>query len=84
MDGAAATEREAYARMQRRAEGICSLIVASDYPAIDLAIRIRNLRDYAEQHFPERLDLFDRIYGSRFRRLYEQFRPDEAGELPQW
>jgi hypothetical protein len=76
-------EEAAYRRMQRRADRLCSLIVASDYPAIDLAIQIRKLSRFCEEHFPDRVELFDRIYGSRFRRLWRQFRAAEE-PLPEW
>jgi hypothetical protein len=77
-----AEEEEArYRDLQRRADGIGSLIVASDYPAIDVAIEVRKLREFAEEHFPDCEDLFRRIYESRFRRLWEQFRPADE-DLP--
>jgi hypothetical protein len=84
MEASRPSERQAYLRMKRRADRISSLIVASDYPAIDVVIEIRKLREFAEEHFPGRLDLFDRIYGSRFRRLWGQFRPGAGDELPEW
>jgi hypothetical protein len=77
-------EEERYRKLQRRADRICSLIVASDYPAIDVVIQIRKLRSFAEEHFPDRMRLFERIYESRFRRLWEQFRADSGEELPEW
>ncbi len=63
-------------RLQRRADRICSLIVASDYPDIDIEIEIRSLRRWCERELPDRAELFDLVYGSRFQRLREQFRPD--------
>ena len=61
--------------LKRQADRICSLIVASDYPDVDIDIEIGNLRKWCEGHLPERRDLFELIYMSRFRRLREQFRP---------
>jgi hypothetical protein len=75
---------QTYRRLQQRADGICSLIVASDYPGVDIAIQIRKLRGFAERHYPRKAALFDRIYGSRFRRLWAQFRPDEEELPPEW
>jgi len=77
-------EHDAYEQLQRQADSICSLIVASDMPPIDVVIQIRKLRQFAEERFPDRMPLFERIYESRFRRLWEQFRggPDEC--LPEW
>jgi hypothetical protein len=60
--------------LQRRADRIASLIVASDYPDVDIDIEIRNLRRWCEEQLPDRLELFTLVYESRFRRLREQFR----------
>ena len=60
--------------LKRKADRICSLIVASDYPDIDIEIEIHNLRRWCEEHLPDRLALFDLVYVARFRRLREQFR----------
>lgn len=71
-------------KLRREADRICSLIVASDYPAIDIVIQIRKLRDYVSENMPERIDLFEMIYESRFRRLWGQFRKESEGPLPEW
>jgi hypothetical protein len=63
--------------ISRRAERICLLIVGSDYPLVDIQIERSNLREQAEQLCPERMDVYDRIYESRFDRLIEQFRQEE-------
>ncbi len=60
--------------LKRQADRICFLIVASDYPDIDIEIEIGNLRQWCGRHFPEHRDLFEIIYVNRFRRLREQFR----------
>jgi hypothetical protein len=84
MGSQATHERDAgYRRLQREADRICFLIVASDYPAVDVAIEIRKLREYALEEFPGRGDLFRMIYESRFRRLWRQFRPGTE-ELAVW
>lgn len=57
-----------------RADRIASLIVASDHPDVDIDIEIDNLRRWCASRLPDRLELFDMIYQSRFRRLREQFR----------
>lgn len=77
-------QEQRYRELQRRADRISSLIVASDYPAIDVVIEIKNLREFAEQHFPDRMELFGGVYESRFKRLWEQFRPGSAESLPEW
>lgn len=79
----AVEEEAAYRRMQREADRICFLIAASDYPAVDLAIEVRKLREYAAEAFPDRTGLFRMVYEGRFGRLWRQFRPG-SGELPVW
>ncbi len=73
-----------YRELQRRADRIGSLIVATDYPAIDVVIEIGKLREFAREHFPDRMGLFGMVYEARFRRLWEQFRADEGEALPDW
>jgi hypothetical protein len=68
------TKRDTAEILKHRADRICSLIVASDYPDIDIDIEIRNLRSWCADVLPERRELFEIIYESRFRRLREQFR----------
>jgi hypothetical protein len=60
--------------LQRRADRIAAMIVASDYPDVDIEIQIRQLRRWVQVNLPERQDLFELVYGARFRRLREQFR----------
>jgi len=71
-------------KLKREADRISSLIIASDYPAIDIVIEIRNLRAYVSENMPDKLQLFEMVYESRFKRLWEQFREEEKGPLPEW
>ncbi len=61
--------------LKRKADRICFLIVASDYPDVDIDIEIRNLRQWCEKNLPECGSLYELIYVNRFIRLREQFRP---------
>jgi hypothetical protein len=61
--------------LQRRADRICALIVGSDYPEVDIDVAIADLRRWCRDRLPDRLELFDLVYASRFRRLRDQFRP---------
>ncbi len=70
------TERE-YRDLQRRADDICLLILSSDLPEVDIAIERNKLRSEIEDNFPDQLRLYDRIYESRFDRLWEQWRANE-------
>jgi predicted house-cleaning noncanonical NTP pyrophosphatase (MazG superfamily) len=71
------TPRDKTLEIQRDADRICSLIVATDYPAIDIELMKSALREKVEEFFPDGLGLFDMIYESRFRRLAEQFRSEQ-------
>jgi hypothetical protein len=76
-DGVAMTE-QAYQDLQRHANRICSLILISDYPEVDIVIKRSLLRGEIADNYPECLDLYDMIFESRFDRLWEQFRVPEA------
>jgi len=67
------------ATLQRKADRLCSLIVASDYPDVDIDVEIAALRRWCRSHLPERIELFELVYASRFRRLREQFRGRSGG-----
>ena len=57
--------------LQRMADHVCSLILISDYPEIDIEIEKSKVRERCEEPYP---DLYEMIYESRFNRLREQFR----------
>ena len=67
-------ENEKLAAFQRKADRIAFLIVASDYERIDVEIEKGELHEECARQFPDKLDLYDMIYESRFQRLWEQFR----------
>ncbi len=62
------------AELRKRADRISRLILSTDYPEIDIQIEIADLRRWCREQLPERLDLFEMVYVSRFRRLMAQFR----------
>ena len=64
-------------RLQRAAHRISALLLFSDLPWIDIEIKINKMRMMCEEEAPEKLDLFEAIYASRFERLREQWREDE-------
>jgi hypothetical protein len=72
--------------LRRAADRLCTLILLSDYPEIDLEIEKAKVRELAEELFPNRMELYEMIYESRFRRLWEQFRsePDEPRYETLW
>ena len=65
-------EREGMRELQRMSHMICSLIL-SDYPEVDILIQRQKMRERCEELFPDRMDLYEMIYESRFDRLMEQF-----------
>lgn len=67
-------ENERLAAFQRKADRIAFLIVASDYERVDVEIEKAELREECARLFPDKLELYDMIYESRFQRLWEQFR----------
>lgn len=69
---------EEYQQLQRRADRICSLILISDYPEVDIVVERSLLRGEVADHHPEALDLYDQVFEARFERLWEQFRVPES------
>jgi hypothetical protein len=70
--------------LRRRADRIAALIVSDDYPAIDTVIEVRKLKELVEEEMPDKIRLFEMIYESRFRRLWQEHRSGRDGQLPQW
>ena len=60
--------------LQRLAERVCFLIVATDTPRIDVDIQRAEVRRRCLELFPDKMHVFDLVYESRFRRLWDQFR----------
>ncbi|RPJ44650.1 MAG: hypothetical protein EHM19_06415 [Candidatus Latescibacterota bacterium] len=59
--------------LRRGADRIACIILHGDLPDIDVEIEIANLRRRCAELLPDRVELFDQVYVSRFRRLKEQF-----------
>ena len=69
--------REARRKMKiikTMADRVCRHILRSDYPGIDIEIEKGHLRDKVVELFPDRIELYEMIYESRFNRLWRQFR----------
>ena len=67
-------EDEAVRALQRQADRISELIVSGDVPLIDIEIQQAALREAVARTFPDKQALYQLIYESRFRRLWQQFR----------
>lgn len=68
--------REQMRDLQRMADRICTLILSSDLPAIDIEIEKNKVRERCLELYPDREWLYELIYESRFQRLWGQFRGD--------
>ncbi len=73
-DTAAELENAVLRRFQAQADEISHLILNTDLPWVDIAIRIEQLRWEAERLFPDKMRLFEMIYVNRFKRLWQQWR----------
>ncbi len=63
--------------MQRLADRVCVLILSSDLPVIDIEIEKNKVREHCLELYPDREQLYEMIYESRFQRLWKQFRGEE-------
>ena len=72
--------RQAMRDLQRLADRVCVLILSSDLPAIDIEIEKNKVRERCPDLYPDREELYEMIYESRFQRLWDQFRggPEET------
>lgn len=60
--------------LRRMADEVCRMILDERFPDVDVEIAQSRVRDKCHELFPDKLALFEMIYESRFRRLWEQFR----------
>ncbi len=72
--------RERMREVQRMADRVCTLILSSDLPAIDIEIAKSKVRERCLELYPDREELYEMVYESRFQRLWNQFR-EEPTEL---
>jgi len=66
--------------LSKMADRVCHLILSSDWPDVDVAIEKEKVRAFCEESFPDRMDLYEMIFESRFQRLWDQWR-DAAPEF---
>ncbi len=60
--------------LARASDRIVNLILYSDLDWVDIAIEENALRQKVQDACPEKIDMFERIYASRFRRIWRQWR----------
>jgi len=58
--------------LRRRADALTTMILHSELPRVDIEIAKNELREWVRRQFPESIDLFERLYEARWRRLAEQ------------
>lgn len=67
--------------LQRLANRVCFLIVSTDYPEVDIEIEKEKVKKRCRDLFPDKMELYEIIYESRFKRLWEQFRCYKQNQL---
>lgn len=72
--------RQTMQEFQRMADRVCFLILSSDLPEIDIEIEKNKVRERCLELYPDREELYEMVYESRFQRLWEQFRRDDLEE----
>ena len=79
-----AASREALEQLAREADRIVNLILHMSMPRVDIEIQIQNLREEFLRRCPEAADLFEMVYASRFRRIWDQWEADRPVEGEPW
>ena len=64
---------QAYRAFQRKVDGVCTLILF-ERPKDEIERARIELRSEAHRLFPDKARLYEIVYESRFRRLWNQFR----------
>ena len=65
---------ELSARLTHKTELICTLILCDHISAETIAGERKLVRQWCAKFLPDKLELYDLIYESRFDRLIQQFR----------
>ncbi len=67
--------------LKRMAARIGTMILHTDPEWVDVEIQIASMRDFCRHHAPEKLDLFEMVYVSRLRHLWELWGPPTRDPL---
>lgn len=62
------------------ADRIAHLIVNTDLPWVDIAIQIERFRAKVHRLYPDKDALFEMVYATRFRRLWNDWRGGTASQ----
>jgi hypothetical protein len=71
--------REGLDELAREAERIVTLILHTNMPRVDIEIQIENFREECQRRYPGSDLLFEMVYASRFRRIWEQWSQERPG-----
>jgi hypothetical protein len=69
---------QAYRAFQRKVDRVCTLILF-ERPKDEIERARIELRSEAHRLFPDKARLYEIVYESRFRRLWDQFRASGGG-----
>ncbi|MFO8056430.1 MAG: hypothetical protein R6V10_03955 [bacterium] len=73
-------EKENYITLKKEVDRVCREAMEGDVrDEADLEARIEKVRELCRKLLPDRVHLFDRVYQSRIRRLWQQFGKAESG-----
>jgi hypothetical protein len=72
--------REGLEELARESDRIVNLILHTSLPRVDVEIQIENLRQECARRYPGSEELFEMIYASRFRRIWQQWNRDRPHE----
>ena len=61
-------------RLKIKADLICILILCDRIPSVTIAGERKLLRQWCKKFLPEKMELYDLVYESRYDRLISQFR----------
>ncbi|MBE3099047.1 MAG: hypothetical protein IMZ44_18185 [Planctomycetes bacterium] len=76
--------REGLDELSRQSDRIVNLILHSSLPRVDIEIQIEQFREECLRRYPGSEDLFEMVYASRFRRIWQQWekeRPQDEGDF---
>lgn len=74
VEGIRDKEERKLQELRNAVDRVCFLIVSSEYQEADIIIEASKAKKLCDRLFPGKGYLFDMIYGSRFKRLWRQFR----------
>ena len=74
-------DREFTEALRRFNDRIVNMILHMDLDWIDIEIQISEMRAFCLTHMPEKAELFEMVYVSRFQRIWASWREDRDNWL---